>query len=164
MPYRALLPSPFLLHIFLVCCMDRCKTSNATAPVVTTSFGKLLGTATAKGRSFYGVPYAKSPTGNRRFVDPEAWDEQYHGGSRDATAPGAICISNSQKSGAEDCLFANFFTPANTGPQSRLPVLGGANPNRNPNANSNPKPNPISPSCPSFHTRRLLCHWRGLSV
>ena len=125
--YRALLTSPLLLQLLLVCCMDHCKMSNAAAPVVTTTFGKLVGTGTAKGRSFFGVPYAKSPTGNRRFVDPEAWDEQYPGGSRNATAPGAICLSNSQKSGAEDCLFANFFTPANTGPQSRLPVLGGAN-------------------------------------
>ena len=111
--------SPFLLLFGFACWINLCAASD----VVTTSFGKLFGTASTSGRSFYGVPYAKPPVGKRRFTDPQKWDEQYPGGSRNATSPGSICVSNAQKIGSEDCLFANFFTPANATAQSRLPVL-----------------------------------------
>ena len=91
--------------------------------MVATTFGKLFGTVTTSGRSFYGVPYAKPPTGKRRFTDPQPWDEQYPGGARNAISPGSMCVSDAQKTGSEDCLFANFFTPSNATAQSRLPVL-----------------------------------------
>lgn len=99
---------------------SRCRCQEA---VVTTTFGKLMGSVNELGRVFYGVPYAKSPSQSRRFMDPQPWDEQYIGGIRNASSPGAKCVSNSQKDGEEDCLFANFFTPLNATPQSNLPVM-----------------------------------------
>merc|ERR1740138_1102635 len=44
-------------------------------------------------------------------------------GTSNTSAPGAKCVSNSQKDGEEDCLFANFFTPLDATPQSNLPVM-----------------------------------------
>ena len=51
------------------------------------------------------IPYAEAPVSSLRFVPPVAWSKQYPGGARDATKQGAQCISDSQKSGNEDCLF-----------------------------------------------------------
>jgi carboxylesterase type B len=57
-----------------------------------------------------------------RFQDPAPWSKKYIG-TRKATEKGATCLSNSQKTGSEDCLFLNIYTPLDATPASKLPVL-----------------------------------------
>lgn len=56
--------------------------------------------------AFKGIPYAKPPTGNLRYRNPEpfpAWE-----GIRDARSHGNVCPFMSF--GDEDCLFLNVYT------------------------------------------------------
>jgi carboxylesterase type B len=114
--------------------------SAAPSDVVTTHFGKLKGTLSSDARGFFGVPYAEPPTKTNRFKNPVPWSRPYVG-TRKATDKGAQCLSNSQKSGNEDCLFLvshfklvrstqsdmppiqNVYTPLDATPTSKLPVL-----------------------------------------
>ena len=75
--------------------------------------------------AFEGIPYAAAPVGELRWRPPapvEPWE-----GTRDATAPGAICPQQGLPGGAqgaaqsEDCLFLNVWAPREAdGP---LPVM-----------------------------------------
>ncbi|CAM5522042.1 Para-nitrobenzyl esterase [Streptomyces alboniger] len=83
--------------------------------VVTTTDGRIRGTADGDLRSFRGVPYAAPPVGDRRFSPPEPaapWP-----GVRDATRPGAPCaqpkgLPVGVPSESEDCLHLNVTAPA----------------------------------------------------
>jgi para-nitrobenzyl esterase len=99
-------------------------TVSAAVPsdIVETSFGKVQGSLTSGTRFFGGIPYAEPPTKTRRFTAPVAWSKKYIG-TRKATGMGAECISSSQKTGSEDCLFMNVYTPLDATPTSKLPVL-----------------------------------------
>ena len=75
--------------------------------------------------AFQGIPYAAAPVGELRWRPPapvEPW-----AGTRDATAPGAICPQQGLPGGgqgaaqSEDCLFLNVWAPREAdGP---LPVM-----------------------------------------
>lgn len=76
---------------------------------------------------FLGVPYAASPTGDRRFKKaerPVAWE-----GIRDGSVMPPACKQAS--GGSEDCLYVNIYRPAGAKKGDRLPVAvfahGGAN-------------------------------------
>jgi para-nitrobenzyl esterase len=97
---------------------------------VKTPSGVLRGAEQDGMRSFLGVPYARPPTGERRWRAPQplpAWT-----GTRDALKFGAQCMQGRARESvamSEDCLFLNVWVPAK--PASRhLPVLvwvhGGA--------------------------------------
>lgn len=64
----------------------------ATAPLVTTSFGQVRGTARDGIERYLGIPYAATPVGELRFAlpsPPPAWD-----GERDATSQGPTAPQN----------------------------------------------------------------------
>ncbi|GAM89111.1 hypothetical protein ANO11243_071460 [Dothideomycetidae sp. 11243] len=106
----------------------------AADPVVTTSYGKLLGTTSPYRPNidvFKGIPFARPPVGELRWRAPEK-PRRWHG-LRNATEFGAECPqfqSNSRPgfnsplapapnvSIAEDCLYLNVWTPSSSG--SRL--------------------------------------------
>nr|ANS53405.1 esterase 5 [Sitophilus oryzae] len=86
-------------------------------PIVTVSQGSLRGSIKIdfdgnKFYSFLGIPYAKPPTGSRRFELSEpasGWS-----GIRNATEQGSACLQynaiNNVTAGVEDCLFLNVYT------------------------------------------------------
>ncbi|XP_072290621.1 pyrethroid hydrolase Ces2e-like [Eucyclogobius newberryi] len=113
------------------------------APVVKTTLGSLKGGyVTVKGKetgahAFLGVPFAKPPVGPALRLAPpqpvEKWD-----GVKDATQQPHMCIQSKglladlySKVGmkievldiSEDCLYLNIYTPANTAPDAKLPVM-----------------------------------------
>ncbi|KAL5242170.1 hypothetical protein ACI65C_009580 [Semiaphis heraclei] len=98
--------------------------------------GKLTGSSmkTRNGRefkAFQGIPYAKSPTGDLRFKDPEPADPWV--GVLDATTEPQACIQKNlfyyqQEDilvGSEDCLYLNVYTPKipKKGDRELLPVM-----------------------------------------
>jgi para-nitrobenzyl esterase len=102
-----------------------------TSPVRVVS-GQLVGEQMGDVRVFRGIPYAAPPIGDLRWKAPQPpkpWN-----GIREAAAFGSPALqgetffARSQQS--EDCLFLNVWTPANAGPDAKLPVLfwihGGA--------------------------------------
>jgi para-nitrobenzyl esterase len=79
----------------------------------TTKYGKVVGTENGNCVSFKGIPYAKAPVGELRFmppVEPESWE-----GERlcDEFGPGCITPMNRENlPTSEDCLYMNIWTPA----------------------------------------------------
>ena len=109
-----------------------------TDQIVETDTGKLAGVDCRDGVSVYkGIPYAKPPVGDLRWIAPhpaEPWT-----GVRRADAFGPRCVQPSRRENSisyfgpepesEDCLFLNVWTPA-SGADAKLPVMvwfhGGA--------------------------------------
>ncbi|MEU6123426.1 carboxylesterase family protein [Streptomyces sp. NPDC047123] len=101
-------------------------TGTGGGTLVRTDDGWLRGTATAEGRQFLGVPYARPPVGDLRWKAPRPvrpWD-----GVRRATGFGNRCVQSASwdpgyenPSHTEDCLDLNVHTPE--GRTGRLPVL-----------------------------------------
>ncbi|XP_023246841.1 esterase FE4-like [Copidosoma floridanum] len=99
------------------------------AVFVDTKYGKLKGVLerSFEGYNYYaykGIPYAKPPIGQLRFMDPvplELWS-----GVRDATDYGPQCCqmdSMSQSTrGEDDCLYLNIFVKT-IKPDLKLPVM-----------------------------------------
>ncbi|KAH9495506.1 Neuroligin-4, X-linked [Bulinus truncatus] len=92
-----------------------------------TTYGTLRGVAgvSAEGTvlSYLGVPYAKPPTGSRRFKRPEKPDPW--SGERDAGKLGSMCpqyrATNDHSGMSEDCLTLNIYTPVRS--TGQLPVM-----------------------------------------
>ena len=85
---------------------------------VDTTYGRLEGNQFDLHQEFLGVPFAKPPTGTRRFCAPEPMEPWT--GVRSATAFGHSAIQGTHPipgmaaSGPrdEDCLYLNVYTPA----------------------------------------------------
>ncbi|OJJ98573.1 hypothetical protein ASPACDRAFT_53400 [Aspergillus aculeatus ATCC 16872] len=104
----------------------------SSAPIVKTSYGKVLGTTSeyVDGINVWkNIPHAAPPTGERRFkapVKPSRWD-----GVRNATVFGPQCMQPNTGSSiftigsdymSEDCLSVNIWAPANATAGDNLPV------------------------------------------
>ncbi|MEA2284734.1 MAG: para-nitrobenzyl esterase [Solirubrobacteraceae bacterium] len=99
--------------------------------IVRAAEGRLRGAVTADGavRAFKGIPYARAPTGERRWRPPEPADQW--DGVREATAYGPVCPQPvlpeaslyfaGREPQSEDCLFLNVWTAAGRG--DRRPVM-----------------------------------------
>jgi para-nitrobenzyl esterase len=98
-------------------------------PPVRTTAGLVRGTSDGEVASFKGIPYAAPPVGEYRWRPPQpviAWQ-----GERDASRFGA----NGAQAGwgrsdggimegsSEDCLYLNFWLPANAKAGDKLPVM-----------------------------------------
>jgi len=94
--------------------------------VITTS-GTVRGTVLDQHLAFAGIPYARAPIGDRRFLEPAAVEPWT--GVRDALEPGCVAPQDPlvpfpfRAAGpeSEDCLFLNVATPGLDG--ARRPVL-----------------------------------------
>uniref|UniRef100_A0A8D9AVP2 Carboxylic ester hydrolase n=1 Tax=Cacopsylla melanoneura TaxID=428564 RepID=A0A8D9AVP2_9HEMI len=121
--------------VLFLCCV-----STAWAAVVNIKQGSLEGNELESrgGKTFHafqGIPFAKPPTGDLRYRNPEpdpGWE-----GVFDATKEADICVQEiilikdfaGIPLGNEDCLYLNVYTPDPT-PGKKLPVMvwiyGGA--------------------------------------
>ncbi|CAH1239405.1 CES4A [Branchiostoma lanceolatum] len=113
----------------------------AQEPVVPTKYGRISGYTAAADysgaavRTFLGVPFAKPPTGDLRFmppVEPEPWD-----GVREATTFGAACpqegmylpgfaepFYTADRDWSEDCLYMDVYAPVrSSGAEDPLAVM-----------------------------------------
>ncbi len=84
--------------------------------IIKTNKGKIKGVQESNLQRFFGIPFAKPPIGDLRFLEPQqldSWDDV-----KDATEFGSIPHQNNpdipplgQKED-EDCLYLNIWTPA----------------------------------------------------
>jgi para-nitrobenzyl esterase len=106
-------------------------------PAVQTSYGRLEGAQLAGVQAFKGVPFAKAPLGELRWMPPqkpEPWSGTreamaYGPASLQAQSPFSTMMGMTFAEGtSEDCLFLNVWTPA--ADSGRRPVMvfihGGA--------------------------------------
>ncbi|XP_014250658.1 venom carboxylesterase-6-like [Cimex lectularius] len=73
-------------------------------------------------RKFLGVPYAKPPTGRRRFQDPVPVKPWFLTKDCRKVKPPCIQSNGNGTIGVEDCLYLNIFTPI-VKPEERFPVM-----------------------------------------
>lgn len=126
--------SPFLAQATP---LDRSDRPDGQSRLVRTENGWVRGETTVEGRQFLGIPYAQSPTGDRRWQAPEPAADWR--GVKDATRYGNSCAQNTywapgyeKQRTTEDCLDVNIYTPATAGRRpAGLPVMvwihGGGN-------------------------------------
>jgi para-nitrobenzyl esterase len=83
--------------------------------IVNTKKGKVKGVQESGYQRFYGIPYAKSPIGNLRFLEPQPTDPWND--IKDASSFKAIPPQNYVddppigQEESEDCLYLNIWTP-----------------------------------------------------
>ena len=105
--------------------------------LVNTTYGKVSGVKMKDFVAFKGVPFAKPPVGELRFmppVEPDAWEgikecsEYGPIEPRPLSAAGGVVGGMNESKCSEDCLYLNIYTPALDG--KKRPVLfnihGGA--------------------------------------
>ncbi len=112
------------------------QAQQSTGPVVQTANGKIRGVTEGDVSIFKGIPYAAPPIDEFRWRPPQpvkAWK-----GVRDASEFGPSCAQGGwgaapgtiAEGSSEDCLYLNLWTPADTKPGAKLPVMlwihGGA--------------------------------------
>jgi para-nitrobenzyl esterase len=110
---------------------------SSTDCTATVTQGAMSGKTSGSTSEYLGIPYAKPPVGDLRWMPPEAAGP-FATTPLDATAFGASCEQFSGGSSildigintpSEDCLFVNVYTPQNA-PPAPLPVMvfiyGGA--------------------------------------
>ncbi|KAM5343287.1 hypothetical protein ACJ41O_014253 [Fusarium nematophilum] len=99
-------------------------TADAATPKAKTLNGTYVGKhlPTWSQDAFLGIPYARPPTGDRRFRWPESISESFSG-ERTATDYGFSCMQYAQNfTMSEDCLSLNVVRPAGKR-KKLLPVL-----------------------------------------
>ncbi len=122
---------PFLFASLLAAAVSAAASE---APLIQTAYGDLSGVTENGMHAYLGVPYAKPPVGNLRWMPPEApakWE-----GVLKADHHAERCLqkkdlgSFSKDGGSEDCLYLNVYTDENADPKKKRPVFvwihGGA--------------------------------------
>ncbi|XP_032436813.1 fatty acyl-CoA hydrolase precursor, medium chain-like [Xiphophorus hellerii] len=136
---RTVLLVVFLLPVLMVAAHPAPGSSKL---VVSLKSGQIRGEyVTVKGterrvKQYLGIPFAKPPVGPLRFAAPESpepWE-----GERDGTQQPPMCVQDREiivniskalftnftvPEVSEDCLYLNVYTPAETTPEVKLPVM-----------------------------------------
>ncbi|XP_033741948.1 acetylcholinesterase-like [Pecten maximus] len=97
--------------------------------IVTTTCGQVMGLHNGNGYSYKSIPYARPPTGSRRWQPPEPLNQSdgtCWSGTYNATTFLSQCVQLNDDAtgvvGTEDCLHLNVWSPS-VGPTERLPVM-----------------------------------------
>ena len=101
-----------------------CLSGTAAATVVSTEQGQFRGTEADWGWTFLGLPYARPPLGDLRWLPPQP--AKAHEGVRAASAYGPACPQpqagqRGLDATSEDCLTLNVWTPGLDG--GKRPVM-----------------------------------------
>lgn len=116
-----------LVSILSGCSLD--KKSNSSNEVVNTAYGDVKGQVKDDVTIFYGIPYAKNPTGNLRWEypeEPEKWNDVLDCTEKEEIAiQMATTYDESGKpsvnlQGTTDCLNLDVYTKSNS---ENLPVI-----------------------------------------
>eukprot|EP01138_Halocafeteria_seosinensis_P005113 gb/GECG01005227.1/.p1 GENE.gb/GECG01005227.1/~~gb/GECG01005227.1/.p1 ORF type:complete len:659 (+),score=69.35 gb/GECG01005227.1/:1-1977(+) len=92
---------------------------------VDTVYGPVKGNVKNGVNVFNSIPFAKPPTGERRFKPPEppeAWEDPVDAWKLSWVCP-QIKILGGIFLGNEDCLYLHLWAPANATKESKLPVM-----------------------------------------
>jgi len=104
--------------------------ADRVSDVVRTHEGRVRGFEASGVLTFLGLPYARPPLGDLRWIAPQPavpWE-----GIRDATQKGSMCMQlHDVPVGSEDCLILNVFVPASASRSDRLPVMVHLHPGGN---------------------------------
>ncbi len=98
---------------------------------IQTSSGQVAGMVLNSGvKAWYGVPYAKPPTGELRWQPPQplTWKGVWNA---DRMMPECMQVLRphninhyfGEEATSEDCLYLNIWAPGNATPRSKLPVI-----------------------------------------
>ncbi|KAJ7166299.1 carotenoid ester lipase precursor [Mycena crocata] len=140
--------SPLNFGVLLAAALFQARTvagAALAAPSITLDSGTFIGTASSNTQSFLGIPFAQSPTGDRRFRLPQPIPA--YTGTRTVNAFGPACPQQAVKlpiltglpeeiidyvvdsafgvvfPSDEDCLTLNVIKPTSATPTSKLPVV-----------------------------------------
>lgn len=101
-------------------------------PIIETAKGKVKGINVNGVNKFLGIPFAKPPIGERRFLPPienDPWEEVLDAGAFKASpmqlpgsSEGAMYPPEKRTPPSEDCLYLNVYAPDNSAGKS-LPVM-----------------------------------------
>ena len=113
-----------ILLLLAVSTLAYVKCEEARVTVNVPSVGEITGYSNGDSYQFYGIPFAKPPTGELRWKAPEKFVYP-HGYTLNAEDQPDGCIqkcllseSACPRSTSEDCLYLNIFTPLGMKPKS----------------------------------------------
>lgn len=122
----AALPIPVLVALLWPALVGPSIGAQSGSCVASTSHGHVQGVARDAACAYLGIPYAAPPTGPRRWRPPQPRSPWAPAVLPVVTTP-PICpqlnLATGSPAGNEDCLTLNLWTPVNTVPGARLPVL-----------------------------------------
>lgn len=119
----------FILNYGLIAQQPIVNTAQEVSTIIHTASGILRGVTQGDVTSFKGIPFAAPPVGEYRWRPPQPitpWE-----GVREANEFGPNCAQGGwgaapgtiQDGSSEDCLYLNLWTPTNTKPDAKLPVM-----------------------------------------
>ncbi|KAJ3108997.1 hypothetical protein HDU96_007355, partial [Phlyctochytrium bullatum] len=92
---------------------------------VTLPYGTYIASSDAQVNAFLGIPYAAPPVGDLRFRNPTPLPDRVGGYEASTFQPRCLQAVGGDLSEtiSEDCLYLNVWTPADVGPNEKLPVF-----------------------------------------
>ncbi|XP_070541618.1 crystal protein-like [Ptychodera flava] len=122
-------PSFLILTLLTFAATSFMHVVRADGPLVHTKYGAVRGVYVDGASVFYGIPYAKPPTGTRRWQDAQpidSWSPKILQATtpppacpQNCVLPPGMCVNKTD----EDCLFMTIHAPLTAKPSSSLPVM-----------------------------------------
>jgi len=113
------------ISVFTLIAVATASADNSShRPIALTESGFVIGSTTAGGNEFLGIPYAAPPVGALRWRPPKRYGF-FRGFALQATQFGSACTQPGGI-GSENCLFLNVYTPQTESGDRRahdLPVM-----------------------------------------